>query len=113
MLELRDVTKHYTSGVEIVRAVDGVSLTVSGGEFVALYGPSGSGKTTLLLLAAGLTAPDDGAILFDGRDIGVFSERDSATLPAPRRGLCLSVVPPDASYLSARQRHDQAHRRWL
>lgn len=77
-LELREVTKHYSSGAETVKAVDGVSLTVSSGEFVALYGPSGSGKTTLLLLAAGLASPDSGAILFDGRDIGSFSERDSA-----------------------------------
>lgn len=77
-LELRDVTKHYSNGVETVKAVDGVSLMVSGGEFVALYGPSGSGKTTLLLLAAGLTVPDRGAVLFDGHDIGVFNERDSS-----------------------------------
>lgn len=77
-LDLRDLTKHYTTGVETVRAVDGVSLTVTGGEFVALYGPSGSGKTTLLLLAAGLTSPDEGSILFDGRDIGMLSERDGA-----------------------------------
>ena len=77
-LELREVTKHYSSGAETIKAVDGVSLTVSSGEFVALYGPSGSGKTTLLLLAAGLASPDSGAILFDGRDIGSFSERDSA-----------------------------------
>jgi putative ABC transport system ATP-binding protein len=77
-LELREVTKHYSSGVETVRAVDGVSLSVSGGEFVALYGPSGSGKTTLLLLAAGLTSPDSGAIIFDGHNIGAFNERDSA-----------------------------------
>jgi len=77
-LELRAVTKHYSSGAETVKAVDGVSLTVSSGEFVALYGPSGSGKTTLLLLAAGLTSPDSGTITFEGRDIGAFSERDSA-----------------------------------
>jgi putative ABC transport system ATP-binding protein len=77
-LELREVIKHYTSGVETVRAVDGVSLKVSGGEFVALYGPSGSGKTTLLLLAAGLTSPDEGTILFDGRDVGMLSEREGA-----------------------------------
>jgi putative ABC transport system ATP-binding protein len=77
-LELRQVTKHYAGGVEVVRAVDGVSLVVSGGEFVALYGPSGSGKTTLLLLAAGLTSPDSGTISFDGRDIGAFSERESS-----------------------------------
>jgi putative ABC transport system ATP-binding protein len=78
LLELRDVAKHYTCGGEIVRAVDGVSLRVGSGEFVALYGPSGSGKTTLLLLAAGLASTDRGVVAFDGRDIGALSERESA-----------------------------------
>jgi putative ABC transport system ATP-binding protein len=69
-LELREVVKHYSCGDgEIVRAVDGVSLSIRAGEFVALYGPSGSGKTTLLLMAAGLLAPDEGSILFDGRNV--------------------------------------------
>lgn len=69
-LELRGVVKHYRCGDgEIVRAVDGVSLSISPGEFVALYGPSGAGKTTLLMMAAGLLAPDEGGILFDGRDV--------------------------------------------
>jgi putative ABC transport system ATP-binding protein len=77
-LELRDVVKHYSTGIEIVKAVDGVSLTLSGGEFVALYGPSGSGKTTLLMLAAALSTPDSGSISFDGQVLGDLSERDSA-----------------------------------
>jgi putative ABC transport system ATP-binding protein len=77
-LELREVVKHYASGTETVRAVDGVSLTVAAGEFVALYGPSGSGKTTLLLLAAALTSPDSGQIVFDGQDVGELSEREGA-----------------------------------
>ena len=77
-LELREVVKHYSSGVETVRAVDGVSLTVSGGEFVALYGPSGSGKTTLLLLAAALSVPDSGSVVFDGRALERLSEREGA-----------------------------------
>jgi putative ABC transport system ATP-binding protein len=77
-LELREIVKHYTSGLETVRAVDGVSLTVAAGEFVALYGPSGAGKTTLLLLAAALVMPDRGKVLFGGRDIGELSEREGA-----------------------------------
>jgi putative ABC transport system ATP-binding protein len=78
-LELRDVAKRYPSGEQTVHAVDGVSLTVSDGEFIALYGPSGSGKTTLLLLAAGLATADRGSVLFDGRDVGGLSEREAAT----------------------------------
>jgi putative ABC transport system ATP-binding protein len=77
-LELRDVVKHYSTDIETVKAVDGVSLTVTGGEFVALYGPSGSGKTTLLMLAAALSTPDSGSISFDGQLLSELSERDSA-----------------------------------
>ncbi len=77
-LQLRNVVKHYTGVGETVRAVDDASLTAAPGELVGLYGPSGSGKTTLLQLAAGLLTPDDGVVLFDGRDIAKFSARESA-----------------------------------
>jgi putative ABC transport system ATP-binding protein len=79
MLELRDLVKHYhTAGEETVRAVDGVSLSVSRGEMVALYGPSGSGKTTLLLMVAALLAPTSGKVLVNGRDISSLSEREAS-----------------------------------
>ena len=77
-LELREVVKHYRSGTEIVRAVDGVTLRIEAGELIALYGPSGPGKTTLLMLAAALLAPDGGSIRFKGRDIAGLSQRESA-----------------------------------
>jgi putative ABC transport system ATP-binding protein len=77
-LELRDLVKHYSGEGETVRAVDGVSLRIEEGEFVALYGPSGSGKSTLLMLAAALLAPDAGSILFGERDVAGLSARQSA-----------------------------------
>jgi putative ABC transport system ATP-binding protein len=79
VLELRGLTKHFPVAYgEPVRAVDGVSMTVAGGELVALYGPSGSGKTTLLMLIAALLEPDSGEVLLDGRDICRLSPREAA-----------------------------------
>lgn len=79
VLELRELVKHYpVLAGDPVRAVDGVSLSVSAGELVALYGPSGSGKTTLLMLIAALLRPDGGAVLVNGRDVSALSDTDAA-----------------------------------
>jgi putative ABC transport system ATP-binding protein len=79
VLELRDLVKHYpVAAGDPVRAIDGVSLSVSAGELLALYGPSGSGKTTLLMLIAALLRPDGGAVLVNGRDVSTLSDPDGA-----------------------------------
>jgi len=75
MMELVNVTKVYQQGRRTVEAVRGVSLLVTGGEFVSIMGPSGSGKSTLLHLMGGLDTPTSGAALFNGRDLQAMSDR--------------------------------------
>ena len=74
ILETRDLRKIYGSGDTEVRALDGVSMRVEQGEFVAVVGTSGSGKSTLLHMLGGLDRPTGGTVSVDGRDI--FSLRD-------------------------------------
>jgi putative ABC transport system ATP-binding protein len=76
-LELREVVKHHR-GVSVIRAVDGVSLRIAPGEFLALYGPSGSGKTTLLQLIATLLEPDQGTIHFNGTEVTGLTRKEKA-----------------------------------
>lgn len=76
MLELEEVVKHYRGVGEEVRAIDGVSMSVSPGEMVSLLGPSGSGKTTLLLLMAALLRAEAGAIRYHERDLASLSESE-------------------------------------
>jgi putative ABC transport system ATP-binding protein len=75
-LELENVVKHYRGATEEVRAVNGVSMTISAGEVVSLLGPSGSGKTTLLLLMAALLRAEEGAIRYGERDLASLSESE-------------------------------------
>ena len=73
LLETENLKKHYRMGDAVVRALDGVSISVSEGEFLALQGTSGSGKSTLLNLIAGLDTPTDGALRLDGKDLASMS----------------------------------------
>ncbi|MEI7643834.1 MAG: ABC transporter ATP-binding protein [Chloroflexales bacterium] len=73
-LEARAVSKIYEMNGAEIRAVDGVSLHVGAGEFVALVGPSGSGKTSMLALLAGLLLPDAGEVLINGNSLRTMSK---------------------------------------
>jgi putative ABC transport system ATP-binding protein len=73
-----DVVRQYRMGASLIRAADGVNLTVGRREFVALLGASGSGKSTLLNLIAGLDRPTGGAIYVLGRDLAKLSSQELA-----------------------------------
>ncbi|MCU1284756.1 MAG: transporter, ATPase subunit [Acidobacteriales bacterium] len=73
-----DVRRHYRMGENVIKAVDGVSVTIKQGEFAALLGTSGSGKSTLMNLIAGLDRPSSGAILVHGRDLAQMSSEELA-----------------------------------
>ncbi len=66
MIELQQIEKTYRRGVENVRALRGVNLTIDAGEMMAIVGPSGAGKTTLLHILGCLDQPTSGAVIFDG-----------------------------------------------
>jgi len=76
LLETQNLARHYKMGDTIVRALDGVSITLSDGEFLALLGTSGSGKSTLLNLIAGLDRPTAGTLRIDGKDLATMSPEE-------------------------------------
>ena len=82
LLKTETLQRHYRMGNSVVRALDGVSISLATGELVALLGTSGSGKSTLLNLVAGMDRPTGGSLFFRGRDLSRF---DSAELAAHRR----------------------------
>ncbi len=75
-LEIRSLEKYYSHGEQKIAALDGVSLAVDKGDFVAIMGASGSGKSTLLHLIGGLTNADRGEIIINGTDISGYGDHD-------------------------------------
>ena len=83
ILQTRELKKYYGAGDTLVKALDGVELSVENGEFVAIIGTSGSGKSTLLHMLGGLDRPTSGSVTVDGREI--FSLKDEALTIFRRR----------------------------
>jgi len=87
IIELRKVFKHYRMSADVlVKAVDGISLKVQRGEFVAIMGPSGSGKSTCMNMVGSLDVPTKGHIFLDGVDVSELHESDLAQIRGKKIG---------------------------
>jgi len=118
IISVRDVVKHYDDGR--IHALDGASLDIAEGEFVAIIGPSGSGKSTLLHMLGALDVPDEGTVVVDGKDLTAI--RDLASFRRVTVGFVFQLhnliptltawenvqVPLMESRLSPRKRKERA-----
>jgi putative ABC transport system ATP-binding protein len=86
VIEISDLRKIYIMGEEEVPALDGVSLSIRRGEYVAVIGPSGSGKSTLMNILGGLDRPTSGTYGFEGEDVGDFTDDELADFRRRRIG---------------------------
>ncbi|PKN56499.1 MAG: macrolide ABC transporter ATP-binding protein [Deltaproteobacteria bacterium HGW-Deltaproteobacteria-14] len=80
LIEMRGITKYYGKGEALVRALDGIDITINDGEFVAVMGSSGSGKSTCMNILGALDTPTGGQYLFKGVDVARLSRDQQALL---------------------------------
>jgi putative ABC transport system ATP-binding protein len=78
-IEMCDVVREYRAGGHPVRALDGITMRIDGGQFVSVVGPSGSGKSTLLHLLGALDSPDSGSIRFNGVEIATMTDDEQSS----------------------------------
>lgn len=78
LIEIHDLYKIYNPGENEVRALDGISLRIQKGEFIAIVGSSGSGKSTLMNMLGCLDAPTSGSYLLDGIDVSTMSDHEQS-----------------------------------
>ena len=122
LIEIRDLYKIYSAGEEPVHALDGVSLSVDEGEFVAIMGASGSGKSTMLNILGCLDTPTKGSYLLDGIEVARRSRKELADIRnrklgfvfqnfnlLPRTSALEQVELPDL-YLGRLSRHARRER---
>ena len=86
IVQIRQLTKSYRRGGQVVSVLTNISFDINSGEFIALMGPSGSGKSTLLNLIAGIDKPDSGSLKVNGRNIATLSEAELADWRAANVG---------------------------
>ena len=100
MLRMENVSKTYRHRGQLVKALDGATLHIPGGDFVSVVGPSGSGKSTLLLMLGGMLSPSQGRVLLGAKSVYDLSPSERAEMRRDRVGFVFqtfNLVP----YLSA------------
>ena len=124
LIDIRDITKVYDMGEERVRALDGVSLGVERGEYVAIMGPSGSGKSTLMNLIGCLDTPTSGSYVLNGREVARMTDDELAQIRNQEIGFVFQTfnllprttalqqveLPLVYSGVPRKERHDRAVR---
>lgn len=123
LLHCVDLCRTYQVGPEAVVVFDGLNLTVSGGDLIAIEGTSGAGKSTLLHLLAGLDLPTSGDVLLKGQALSQLSERERSALRNQSIGFVFQfhhllqeftalenvLMPQSIAYKPTRQHRDRAH----
>jgi len=122
LIDIRDITKVYEMGAQKVRALDGVTLQLDRGEYVAIMGPSGSGKSTLMNLIGCLDTPTSGSYVLNGREVAQMSDDELAAIRNQEIGFVFQTfnllprtnalhqveLPLVYSGLPRKERHDRA-----
>ncbi|MBN8624739.1 MAG: ABC transporter ATP-binding protein [Planctomycetes bacterium] len=101
LVEIRNLTKSFRKGDEVITPLEGVDLDVESGDFISMMGPSGTGKSTLLNMVSGIDRPDSGAITVDGVEITKLSRGKLADWRAANLGYIFqthNLVPVLTAY---------------
>jgi putative ABC transport system ATP-binding protein len=123
IVDIRNISKSYRRGSQVIPVLEDISLTIAAAEFLALMGPSGSGKSTLLNLIAGLDRADSGTIRVGGVDISALPETQLAAWRAAHVGFIFqfyNLIPVLTAFenvelpliltdLSRRERREHVH----
>ncbi len=80
LLELMNISRHYTLGTEVVKALQSITLSIEKGEYIALMGPSGSGKSTLMNVIGCLDTPTEGSYVLNKKEVSKMTENELADI---------------------------------
>ncbi len=80
LLELKNISRHFTLGTVVVKALQSVTLSINKGEYIALMGPSGSGKSTLMNVIGCLDTPTSGNYILNGKEVNKMTENELAAI---------------------------------